>query len=113
MAQPAARMHDDVAHQRGAGLILEGAPTVRIGGQPAARMGDRVRHNKGIEPITEGEPSVRLAGRPAARVGDEVACHGVIAQGCPTVRIGRDKDEACMQAAADEGAAFVVPAHGS
>ncbi len=30
-----------------------------------------------------------------------------------TVRIGRDKDEACMQAAADEGAAFVVPAHGS
>lgn len=113
MGQPAARIDDDVMHRHGSGRILQGCPTVRIGGVSlfAARILDKVQHGDGKEPIAEGEPTVRIGGADlfAARLGDKVACAGVIAQGCPTVRIGRDRDEDCLKAAASQGDMTISP----
>ena len=80
-----------------------------IGNQPAARLGDKVQHDKGTESIDEGESTVLLNGKPAARLGDKVSCNGIIVGGCMSVHIGRDKDEACLAAAAKEGAMVVQP----
>ena len=113
MGQPAARIHDDVIHHHGSGRILQGCPTVRIGGADlfAARILDKVQHGKGKEPIVEGETTVRIGGSElfAARIGDKVACSGVIAQGCLTVRIGKDRDEDCLKAAASQGDMTISP----
>lgn len=107
MSQPAAREGDDVLHKGSKGAILSGYSTVLIGNRPAAREGDPVAHGKGKEPIVEGEPTVLIGGRPAARVGDHVACEGAVAEGCESVRIGLIPQGACLQAASQEGQAFV------
>lgn len=108
MAQPAARIGDQGLHKGGApGAVLSGSPDVRIGGAPAARKGDTVQHGKGKEPIVQGEPTVRFNGRLAARLGDELGCEGVIIQGCASVRIGLHPQGACLQRAAQSGAALV------
>jgi uncharacterized Zn-binding protein involved in type VI secretion len=110
MGQPAARKTDGVAHILAeAGPIMEGSSNVIIGHLAAARLGDKVQHKSAMETITEGEPSVKINGKPAARMGDKVACNGIIVGGCGSVHIGRDKDEACLIAAADSGAMIVEP----
>ena len=109
MGQPAARKSDNVSHKRASGAVLEGSVTVLIGKMPAARLGDKVQHGSGIETIAEGEPSVRINGKPAGRLGDKVSCSGIIVGGCMTVHIGRDKDEACLLSAAEDGAMVVEP----
>ncbi len=109
MGQPAARQTDDVAHKKAAGPIVEGSTDVLIGKLPAARKGDKVQHNQSVETIVEGESSVLFNGKPAARLGDKVSCSGIVVGCCATVHIGRDKDEACLIAAAEQGAMVVVP----
>lgn len=103
MGQAAARVGD--MHVKG--VILEGSPTVRIGGMPAARMGDKAQCGNGIDTIAEGEPTVRINGKLAARVGDKHGCKGVIITGCPTVRIGLNKEGRCLQVAAQSGTPMV------
>jgi uncharacterized Zn-binding protein involved in type VI secretion len=108
MAQPAARIGDQGLHKGGApGGVLSGSADVRIGGASAARKGDAVQHGKGKEAIIEGEPTVRINGRLAARLGDALSCDGVIIQGCASVRIGLHPQGACLQRAAQSGAALV------
>lgn len=96
MPQPAARMGDQCAH---GGTIVQGFPTVLIGGLPAARVGDNhvcpmsdgpKPHVGG--PITgPGSPTVLIGGQPAARMGDMAQCAGPpdsILKGAPNVLIG-------------------------
>lgn len=103
MGQPAARMGD--SHEKGP--ILEGSKDVRIGGKPAARVGDKAKCGKGFDAIVEGEATVRINGKLAARMGDKHSCKGLIISGCKTVRIGKLKQEGCMEQAAAEGTMFV------
>ncbi|GAC1569404.1 MAG: hypothetical protein NVS3B3_23790 [Aquirhabdus sp.] len=107
MGQPAARQSDDVAHKKAAGPILEGSTNVLIGKMSAARLGDKVKHDNSTEAITEGESTVLINGKHAARLGDKVSCSGIVIGGCMTVHIGRDKDEACLLGAAEQGAMVV------
>jgi uncharacterized Zn-binding protein involved in type VI secretion len=110
MGQPAARKTDAVSHVNAeAGPIMEGSGNVQIGNLPAARLGDKVQHKSSSETIAEGEPSVRINGKASARMGDKVACNGLITGGCMSVHIGRDKDEACLLEAAEQGAMLVQP----
>lgn len=108
MGKLAARKTDAVAHIKGGGPVIEGCETVLIGGLPAARLADKVQHNKGIEPIVAGENTVLIGGKPAARIGDKVGCGGRIAQGCPTVIIGKDDAAECLAEAAKSGDAIVT-----
>ena len=98
-AGPAARVGDTTSH---GGTIINGSPTVIIGGSPAARIGDIVvcpvvdtsnfvplPHVGG--PIISGSPTVLIEGLPAASVGDTVVESGAsstIVIGAPTVIIG-------------------------
>nr|WP_263145048.1 PAAR domain-containing protein [Pseudomonas sp. RIT-PI-AD] len=111
MGQPAARVGDAALHNQAEGAILQGEPSVLIGGLLAARVGDLVKHNKGEEPIVEGEPTVLIGGRPAARVGDRVACQGAIAVGCNSVWIGLNRQGECLKSAGEEGIPFVKTLH--
>jgi uncharacterized Zn-binding protein involved in type VI secretion len=111
MGQPAARNTDAVAHiKAAAGPIVMGSQNIFFNALPAARKGDKVIHGKGFETIAEGEDTVFLNGLPAARMGDKVDCGGVIMMGSNNIFIGRAKDEACLQAAAEDGAMLVEPA---
>ncbi len=99
--EPAARLGDTTAH---GGSIVEGEPTVLIGGMQAARMGDMhtcpmvtptvppVPHVGG--PITNGSSTVFIGGMPAARVGDMATCSNgppdQIVTGDMTVLIGNE-----------------------
>ncbi|MCB2262164.1 MAG: PAAR domain-containing protein [Candidatus Thiosymbion ectosymbiont of Robbea hypermnestra] len=96
MSQPAARIGD--AHTcphvdpgpkpHVGGPILEGCPTVLIGGQPAARVGDKATCIGPPDTIATGEPTVLIGGKPAARLGDTTAHGGLIVTGNATVLIG-------------------------
>ncbi len=95
MGLPAARRGDPTIH---GGIIVDGLPTVRIGGQLASRIGDMhlcpqvtvvVPHIGG--PLILGSFTVRTGGVPQSRVGDMLICIGppdVVAMGCPTVLVG-------------------------
>lgn len=97
MRQPAARMGDLTAH---GGVIIQGCPTVLIGGRPAARITDMhtcpmvtgVVPHVGGPILPPGSPTVLIGGLPAARVGDMATCVGppdtILPPGCPTVLIG-------------------------
>ena len=73
------------------GNIVQGNPTVLIGGKPAARIGDSVLcagtppHN---DAIARGSSSVLICGRPAAYMGGNLISGGLIAMGEATVMIG-------------------------
>ena len=94
--QPAARVGDmhvcpmvspgPVPHE--GGPIIEGSPTVAIGGSPAARVGDRAYCMGPPDVIVKGSFTVPINGKPAARMTDMTAHGGVITGGCPTVLIG-------------------------
>jgi uncharacterized Zn-binding protein involved in type VI secretion len=96
----AARVNDSTVH---GGTIVEGFPTVLIGGLPAARLGDMhlcPGQTPGTPPIPHaggpilgpGVPTVLIGGKPAAVVGDQALCVGppdaIAPPGCPTVMIG-------------------------
>lgn len=95
MPNMAARMGDMTAH---GGIIVQGFPTVLIGGQPAARLGDMHTCPMATPNPHVGGPilppcsvTVLIGGQPAARMLDLAMCPGppdVIMQGCPTVFIG-------------------------
>ncbi len=100
MGKPAARMGDMTVH---GGVIVQGLPTVLIGGMPAARVGDMhtcPMVNPGTPPpphvggpiMPPGVPTVLIGGQPAACVGDMATCAGppdtIAPPGCPTVLIG-------------------------
>jgi len=57
--QPAARVGDMLACTGPTDIIVSGSATVLIGGAPAARMGDKTAHG-GI--IMEGAPTVQIGG---------------------------------------------------
>ena len=98
---PAARVGDTTTH---GGTVINGLPTVLIGGKPAARRTDLATcpaDTPGIPPagptphvggpISTGSSSVLIGGLPAARVGDvviEAGATSAIAAGAPTVLIG-------------------------
>lgn len=97
---PAARMGDSTMH---GGTIVEGCPTVLIGGQPAARMGDLhvcPMETPGTPPIPHVggpilppcSPTVLVGGQPQARIEDMALCVAsppdVIMMGCMTVIVG-------------------------
>lgn len=88
--KPAARIGDKTAH---GGVIVEGSPTVTIGGRPAARIGDNhtcPKDHHGGGPISTGSTTVLINNKPAARITDEAVCRGTdkIVEGDPTVLIG-------------------------
>jgi uncharacterized Zn-binding protein involved in type VI secretion len=76
------------------GPILEGEPTVLVGGRAQARVGDPAHCEGPEDVIAEGCATVLIAGKMAARQGDPTAHGGVIAQGELTVLIGRARGEA-------------------
>ena len=102
MGLPAARITDAVDH-RAAGNIIEGSPNVHIGKLPAARLGDKVKHGRGVCVIVEGDPTIHINNRLAARLTDKVSCGGFIASGCPSVHLGIDHRQTCLQDAAEAG----------
>lgn len=70
------------------GPVMEGCPTVLIGGMPAARVGDKAICMGPPDTIAAGSSTVMIGNKPAARMGDSTAHGGVIVVGCPTVLIG-------------------------
>lgn len=90
------------------GPILQGAPTVLIGGLPAARAGDLATCVGPPDCIVKGSVSVQIGGMPAARIGDTTAHGGTIVAGCPTVIIGDagGGSEAVSSAAVADSALF-------
>jgi uncharacterized Zn-binding protein involved in type VI secretion len=70
------------------GPVLQGAPTVLIGGMQAARAGDACTCVGPPDTIAKGSATVLIGGMPAARMGDATAHGGSITLGCPTVLIG-------------------------
>jgi uncharacterized Zn-binding protein involved in type VI secretion len=82
--------------------LPRGEPTVMIGGAPAARAGDGAG---AAHHVVSGEGSVMIGNMPAARLGDPTS-HGVIARGCPTVRIGSSPQARVLRAAARAGSTF-------
>ncbi|MCB5191716.1 PAAR domain-containing protein [Methylobacillus arboreus] len=65
--------------------IMNGCPTVLIGGMPAACIG----HGDGIDAIVQGSSTVFINGMPAARVGDHTATGGhIMPPGAVHVLIG-------------------------
>jgi len=97
MGKPAARIADvhvcpkqtsDKPHV--GGPILQGAPTVFIGGKPAATLGSVCKCNGPPDKVATGSRTVLIGGKPAARMGDKTAHGGSIVVGCPTVLIGEE-----------------------
>jgi uncharacterized Zn-binding protein involved in type VI secretion len=70
------------------GPVLQGEPTVLIGGLPAARVGDMAICSGPPDTIAMGSSSVMIGGKPAARMGDTTAHGGSIVMGESTVLIG-------------------------
>ncbi len=70
------------------GPVLQGDPTVLIGGMPAARVGDMAVCSGPPDSIIAGSSSVLIGGMPAARMGDTTAHGGSIVMGDFTVLIG-------------------------
>lgn len=70
------------------GPIVQGLPTILIGGQPAARVGDLLTCVGPPDVIAMGAPTVLFGGQPAARMGDLTLHGGSIVAGLPTVLIG-------------------------
>ena len=102
---PAARLGDGTSHPGGS--IVQGSPTVMIGGLPAARVLDLVvcpvvdpplspsdsPHPHVGGSVVTGSSSVFIGGRPAARVGSVVneappAQSVIVGPGAVTVLIG-------------------------
>lgn len=54
--------------------IMNGCPTVLIGGMPAVCVG----HGAGADVIVEGSPTVLINGLPAARIGDPTGRGGYV-----------------------------------
>ena len=73
------------------GNIIQGTPTVLIGGKPASCMGDNVLcagtppHN---DAIARGSATVLIGGKPAAYMGCNLMSGGLIVMGEATVMIG-------------------------
>jgi len=70
------------------GPVIQGAPTVLIGGIPAARVGDMATCSGPPDTIVKGSATVLIGCMPAARMGDLTAHGGSIVMGDPTVLIG-------------------------
>lgn len=70
------------------GPILQGVPTVLIGGLPAATVGSTCVCVGPPDTIAKGSSTVFIGGMPAARMGDQTAHGGSISLGLPTVQIG-------------------------
>ncbi|MDA7693360.1 PAAR domain-containing protein [Flavobacteriaceae bacterium] len=70
------------------GPILDGIPTVLIGGLPAATVGSSCVCVGPPDSIVKGSSTVMIGGKPAARMGDSTAHGGSISLGLPTVQIG-------------------------
>jgi len=108
----AARTGDEhTCPEHGAGLIGDGALTVRIGFSPAARVDDLcICPDETATPIAEGAFTVNIELQNAARVGDPTATGGVVSTGCPVVRIGTSPMIMTMLRAAALGLPFVAGA---
>ncbi len=87
---PLVNMFPPVPHAAG-GTIVQGVPTVLIGGMPAATVGSTV-FCAGPSPhpstVVLGAFTVLIGGKPAARVGDLTNMANVILNGVVTVEIG-------------------------
>ncbi len=70
------------------GPVVQGNPTVMVGGMPAATLGDQCVCCGPPDAIAQGEPTVMIGGKPAATMGSSTAHGGTIVAGCPTVLIG-------------------------
>jgi len=105
---PAARLTDHHTDPHAGGPIVGPCePTVLIGGKAAARKTDKATCRSPLDTITEGEDTVLIGGKPAARIGDGTAHGGRVAQGEPTVLIGKGRSAKCMKKAAKKRAGFV------
>lgn len=88
---PAAQVGSLTTHT---GTVLNGSPTVSVGGLPAARAGDLAScplpFHIPVSAIVGGSSTVRINGLPAARVGDVTADGppATITLGANTVIIG-------------------------
>ncbi|MEL6412942.1 MAG: PAAR domain-containing protein [Bacteroidota bacterium] len=79
-----------IPHTAG-GLVIQGCPTVLIGGLPAARVGDQllcVGPPPHPDTVIVGSMTVLIGGMPAARMGDPTAMGGKVQLGLQTVDIG-------------------------
>ncbi len=95
MGQPAARVTDlhtcpmvDGVVPHVGGPIINGSPTVLIGGLPAARVTDPVTCVGPPDQIIKGSATVMINDLPAARLGDSTEHGGAIVLGCFAVLIG-------------------------
>ena len=70
------------------GPVVQGNPTVLVGGMPAATVGDMCVCCGPPDTIAQGAPTVMIGGKPAATMGSSTAHGGTIVAGCPTVMIG-------------------------
>lgn len=92
---PAARLGDmhtcpmsDGPKPHVGGPIVQGVPTVLVGGQPAAVVGSVCTCVGPPDAVARGSATVLIGGQPAARLGDQTVHGGVITIGFPTVIIG-------------------------
>lgn len=96
MGKPAARMTDfhtcPMLNPGGSphtgGPVIQGIPTVLIGGQAAATVGSMCVCAGPPDTIMKGSSSVMIGGQFAARQGDSTAHGGVITAGFAGVLIG-------------------------
>ena len=96
MSRPAARMSDfhscpqltpgGTPHV--GGPIVQGEPTVLVGGMPAATVGSLCTCAGPPDSILVGSATVLFGGKPAARQGDATVHGGIVVMGLPTVLIG-------------------------
>ncbi|MCA0399401.1 MAG: PAAR domain-containing protein [Proteobacteria bacterium] len=70
--------------QQTPGTVVDGAPSVTIGGQPAARQQDNT--STGAR-VTGGSANVFINGRGAATIGSRTECGGIVVSGSPNVFI--------------------------
>ena len=70
------------------GPVLQGEPTVLIGGLPAATQGSVCLCVGPPDSISKGSATVMIGGKAAARMGDATTHGGSIVSGFPTVIIG-------------------------
>jgi uncharacterized Zn-binding protein involved in type VI secretion len=93
---PVARMTDihtcpmcDGAKPHVGGAILDGTPTVRVGGLPVATVGSACSClSPKTATIITGSGNVRVCGKPAVRQGDSTDHAGTVRTGFLTVRVG-------------------------
>lgn len=70
------------------GPVMVGIPTALIANMPAATLGSTATCTCATDVVIQGSPTVLVGGKPLARMGDAMAHGGKLVVGSPTVLVG-------------------------